>query len=55
MKKIFISQPMVGKTSDEIYYERETIIETMKMLAMNVDVIDSLVKHPEDTKNPSLW
>ena len=42
MKKIFISQPMKGKTNDAILSERETAIKSAeKKLGEKVEVIDS--------------
>ena len=45
MKKLFISQPMNGKTNDEILSERKKAIEMAKsILNDNVEVIDSFLK-----------
>ena len=42
MKKLFISQPMNGKTDDEILKEREIAISTAKdFLKEDVEVIDT--------------
>ena len=42
MKKLFISQPMRGKTDEEILKEREKAIEKAKsILADDVEIIDS--------------
>ena len=42
MKKLFISQPMVDRTDDEIFKERETAIaEARKILGEDIEVIDS--------------
>ena len=42
MKKIFISQPMRGKTSEEIRAEREKAVETVKAFVNDeVEVLDS--------------
>ena len=42
MKKLFISQPMKGKTDEEIRKERETAVqEAEKALGEPVEVIDS--------------
>ena len=55
MKKLFISQPMNGKTNDEILSERKKAIEMAKsILNDNVEVIDSFFKDaPHDVK--PLW
>lgn len=42
MKKLFISQPMVDKTDEEIFAERKkAIAEAKELLGENVEVIDS--------------
>lgn len=42
MKKLFISQPMVGRTDEEIFKEREkAILEAKKILGDDIVVIDS--------------
>lgn len=55
MKKLFISQPMRGKTDEEILKERELAINTAKAyLDDDVEVIDSFFKDaPVDAK--PLW
>lgn len=41
MKRLFISQPMNGKTDEEIRTERERIIQKMKEIFPDVVVINS--------------
>lgn len=55
MKKLFISQPMRGKTDAEILAARERAIESAKRnLGEDVDVIDSFFQNaPADAK--PLW
>ena len=55
MKKLFISQPMNGKTNDEILAVREKAIASAKReLGEEVEVIDSFFKDaPVDAK--PLW
>ncbi len=55
MKKLFISQPMRGKTDEEILLERNRAIETAKTkIGEDVEVIDSFFKDaPVDAK--PLW
>lgn len=55
MKKLFISQPMKGKTDKEILKEREKAIESAKKyLGEEVEVIDSFFQSaPVDAK--PLW
>ena len=55
MKKLFISQPMVDKTDEEIKAVREAAIEEAKKLAGDdVEVIDSFMQGaPHDAK--PLW
>lgn len=55
MKKLFISQPMVDKTNEQIEAERNAAIEAAKVaLGSEVEVIDSFFKNaPHDAK--PLW
>lgn len=55
MKRLFISQPMKGKTNEEILAVREKAIESAKReLGEEVEVIDSFFKDaPHDAK--PLW
>ena len=55
MKKLFISQPMRGKTNEEILAERQKAIEMAElMLEEKVEVIDSFFMNaPVDAK--PLW
>ncbi len=55
MKKIFISQPMRGKTDDEIIAERKKAITVAKdILKDDVEVIDSFFQNAPAEANP-LW
>ena len=55
MKKLFISQPMKGKTDEEILKEREVAIkEAEAVLEEPVEIIDSFFQNaPADAK--PLW
>ncbi len=55
MKKLFISQPMKGKTDEEIIEVRQKAIESAeKHLGEKVEVIDSFFQNaPHDAK--PLW
>lgn len=55
MKKLFISQPMRGKTNEEILKEREKAInEAKKIYGKDIEVIDSFFQDaPVDAK--PLW
>lgn len=55
MKKLFISQPMKGKTDEEILKERETAVkQAEELLKEPVEVIDSFFQGaPADAK--PLW
>lgn len=55
MKKLFISQPMKGKTNEEILAEREYAIKQVEsMIKEPVEVIDSFFQDaPADAK--PLW
>lgn len=50
--KIFISQPMRDKTKEEIYNEREKVIEyIMNNLSKEFEILDTVFKGlPKDTK-----
>ena len=53
MTKIFISQPMNGKTNEEIKNKRDSIIDRLRENE-SVEIIDSFFKDaPHDTK--PLW
>lgn len=56
MLKLFISQPMKGKTDEEILQERNRIISMAQAQYGSVEVIDSFIKEnaPKDV-NVSLW
>lgn len=55
MKKIFISQPMRGKTDGEILEERNKAIEAVRMkLGEEVEVIDSFFQDAPVEAKP-LW
>lgn len=55
MKKLFISQPMRGKTDDEIIATREkAIMMAKRRLGEYVEVIDSFFKGAPANTNP-LW
>ena len=55
MKKLFISQPMKGKTDEQILAEREQAIEAAKeLVGEEVEIIDSFFQAaPADAK--PLW
>ena len=48
MKKVFICQPMFGKTDEEIFKERYDL--TLKLKVRGYDIIDSYIQ--EDNNNP---
>ena len=55
MKKLFISQPMRGKTDEEIIETREKAIRTTeRRIGESVEVIDSFFKG-EPTNTKPLW
>lgn len=55
MKKLFISQPMRGKTDEEILREREkAIASAQKHLGEEVEVIDSFFQNAPAEAKP-LW
>ena len=56
MKRLFISQPMRGKTDEEILAVREAAIESAKRhLGEEVEVIDSFFQNIPEVENKPLW
>lgn len=54
--KLFISQPMNGKSVGEILKEREKIIAHCKeMYGDNTEVIESYFEQEPESKNPALY
>lgn len=55
MKKLFISQPMKGKTNEEILAEREKAVQRAReALHEDVEIIDSFFKDAPTEAKP-LW
>lgn len=55
MKRLFISQPMKGKTDNEILSERKAAVESAeKELGEKVEVIDSFFRNAPTEAKP-LW
>lgn len=56
MKRLFISQPMRGKTDEEILAAREKAIAAAKHhLGEDVEVIDSFFQSVPEVENRPLW
>lgn len=56
MKRLFISQPMRGKTDEEILAVRESAIESaQRNLGEKVEVIDSFFQNVPEVENKPLW
>jgi len=56
MKKLFISQPMRGKTDEEIKTERAEIIKRVTERFGEVEVIDSFIEeNAPGNANSGLW
>lgn len=54
--RVFISQPMKGKTDDEILSERAEVSDhIMEMFDGNAEIIDSFFDDEPDTKTPALF
>lgn len=55
--KIFISQPMSGKASEEILKEREEIIDLIKnnFYDEEFEIIDSFFENTTHDDNPLFW
>jgi len=55
MKKLFISQPMGGKTNEEVIKERDKIANIVKeKIGEDVEVIDSFYENAPEEAKP-LW
>ena len=55
MKKLFISQPMIDKTDEEILKERKEAISLAKLIIdEDVEIVDSFVQNAPHEANP-LW
>ena len=54
MKKLFISQPMIDKTNEEIKTERENIIKEVTNVLGEVEVIDNFFESAPHEAKP-LW
>lgn len=56
MKKLFISQPMRGKTDEEILAVRERAIESAERnIGEKVEVIDSFLQNVPEVESKPLW
>lgn len=56
MKRLFISQPMRGKTDEEILATREKAVASAKNhLGEDVEVIDSFFQNVPEVENRPLW
>ena len=57
MSKLFISQPMKGKTEEEIKQEREDALKFAKeVLQEDVELIDSYIfENPPNNADMALW
>ena len=57
MQKLFISQPMKGKTEEEIKREREDALKFAKeVLQEDVELIDSYIaENPPKNADMALW
>lgn len=54
MIKVFISQPMKGKTDEEIKDERDRAFKIIRKVYPNSELIDSLIQEDFDEKHPGL-
>lgn len=55
MRKLFISQPMNGKTEEEILFEREILIQMAEeRIGESFDVINSFIEDAPKDAN-ALW
>ena len=55
-KRVFISQPMSGRTAEEIRYERDKVIEyAKKELGDNIFIVDSYFEGAPNYDPKPLW
>lgn len=55
-KRLFISQPMNGKTKEEILSDRKHLaIRAMDMIGEKVEVIDTFIENSPNEVNTGLW
>lgn len=52
-KRVFISQPMNGKTVEQIRKDRQYAVNDLERNGF--EVVDSVVNSPEDAKNKPMW
>ena len=56
MKKLFISQPMKGRTDEEIFTERQKAVDAArKHIGEDVEVIDSFFQDAPAGEQGALW
>lgn len=56
MKRLFISQPMRGKTDEEILATREkAIVAARNYMGEDVEAIDSFFQNVPNVENTGLW
>lgn len=54
MKKVMISQPMKGKTKEQINAERESVVK--ELFEKGYETIDTVfAESPEEAQNKPLW
>lgn len=54
MKKVMISQPMKGKTKEQINAERESVVK--ELLEKGYETIDTVfAESPEEAQNKPVW
>lgn len=53
--RYFISQPMRGKTEEEIMAERNMVIAAMQLANPEAEYIDSVLEHTPKDGKPALW
>lgn len=54
--RVFISQPMKGKTAEEIITERERLIgKAREHYGADIEVIDSYIQHGVHSEHHALW
>lgn len=56
MKKLFISQPMNGKSKEEILADRKDALRCAReIVGDEIEVIDTYFETNQDVKNTALW
>ncbi len=54
MTKVFLSQPMKGKTTEQIVKERKEALKIIKQYVQDAELIDTVINDEKKEKHPGL-